>query len=58
MKNTKYEKCENGTWKIWNIWKLHSGIHLYETLEIKNLKGAVVLPGGLKTPNKWKTNGN
>ena len=38
--------------------KLHSGIHHYETLEIKNLKGAVVLPGGLKTPNKWKTNGN
>ena len=38
--------------------KLHSGIHHYETLEIKNLKGSVVLPGGLKTPNKWKTNGN
>jgi len=38
--------------------KLHSGIHHYETQEIKNLKGAVVLPGGLKTPNKWKTNGN
>tara|TARA_Y100001970_G_scaffold285723_1_gene406176 strand:- start:313 stop:1305 length:993 start_codon:yes stop_codon:yes gene_type:complete len=38
--------------------KLHSGIHHYETLEIKNLKGAVVLPGGLETPNKWKTNGN
>ena len=38
--------------------KLHSGIHHYETKEIKNLKGAVVLPAGLKTPNKWKTNGN
>ena len=38
--------------------KLHSGIHHYETKEIKNLKGAVILPGGLKTPNKWKTNGN
>ena len=38
--------------------KLHSGIHHYETLEIKNLKGGVILPGGLKTPNKWKTNGN
>jgi len=37
---------------------LHSGIHHYETLEIKNLKGGVILPGGLKTPNKWKTNGN
>ena len=38
--------------------KLHSGIHHYETKQIKNLKGAVVLPEGLKTPNKWKTNGN
>ena len=27
--------------------KLHSGIHHYETLEIKNLKGGVILPGGL-----------
>ena len=38
--------------------KLYSGIHHYETLEIKNLKGAVVLPAGLEIPNKWKTNGN
>ena len=38
--------------------KLHSGIHHYETQEIKNLKGSIVLTGGLKTPNKWKTNGN
>ena len=38
--------------------KLHSGIHHYETVEIKNSKGGIVLPGGLKTPNKWRTNGN
>ncbi len=38
--------------------KLHSGIHHYETIEIKNSKGGVILPGGLETPNKWKTNGN
>ena len=38
--------------------KLHSGIHHYETVEIKNSKGGVILPGGLETPNKWKTNGN
>ena len=38
--------------------KLHSGIHHYETVEIKNSKGGIVLPGGLRTPNKWRTNGN
>jgi len=38
--------------------KLHAGIHHYETIEIKNSKGGVILPGGLKTPNTWKTNGN
>ena len=38
--------------------KLHSGIHHYETIEIKNKKGGVILPGGLETPNKWRTNGN
>ena len=32
--------------------------HHYETVEIKNSKGGVILPGGLETPNKWKTNGN
>ena len=32
--------------------------HHYETVEIKNSKGGVLLPGGLETPNKWKTNGN
>ena len=38
--------------------KLHSGIHHYETIEIKNKKGGIILPGGLETPNKWRTNGN
>ena len=37
--------------------KLHS-IHHYETVEIKNTKGGIILPGGLETPNKWRTNGN
>ena len=38
--------------------ELHSGIHHYETVEIKNSKGGIILPGGLETPNKWRTNGN
>ena len=38
--------------------KLHSGTHHYETKEIKNIKGAVILPEGLETPNTWRTNGN
>ena len=38
--------------------KLHSGVHHYETVEIKNSKGGIVLPGGLRTPNKWITNWN
>ena len=38
--------------------KLHSGTHHYETKEIKNIKGAVILPKGLETPNTWRTNGN
>ena len=38
--------------------ELHSGIHHYETIEIKNSKGGVILPGGLETPSKWRTNGN
>lgn len=38
--------------------ELYSGIHHYETLEIKNSNGITVLPGGLKTPNTWRTNGN
>tara|TARA_R100000008_G_scaffold72523_1_gene50747 strand:- start:6 stop:995 length:990 start_codon:yes stop_codon:yes gene_type:complete len=37
--------------------KLHS-THHYETVEITNIKGGVVLPGGLETPNTWRTNGN
>ena len=38
--------------------KLYSGIHHYETIQIKNSNGAVILEGGLKTPKTWKTNGN
>ena len=38
--------------------KLHNGVHHYETVEIKNTDGGVILPGGLETPNTWKTNGN
>ena len=37
--------------------KLHS-THHYETIEITNIKGGVILPGGLETPNTWRTNGN
>ena len=37
---------------------LYSGIHHYETVEIKNSLGVTVLPGGLHTPNTWRTNGN
>ena len=37
---------------------LHSDIHHYETIEIKNSRGGIILPGGLRTPNKWRTNGN
>jgi len=38
--------------------KLYSEVHHYETVEIKNSKGGIILPGGLETPNKWRTNGN
>ena len=44
--------------KYGNYDKLYSSIHHYETIEIKNSKGGVILAGGLETPNKWKTNGN
>ena len=44
--------------KYGNYVELHSGIHHYETVEIKNKKGGIILPGGLETPNKWRTNGN
>jgi len=37
--------------------ELHS-LHHYETIEIKNSQGGVILPGGLETPNTWRTNGN
>ena len=38
--------------------KLYSDVHHYETLEIKSSKGGVILPAGMETPNKWRTNGN
>ena len=38
--------------------KLYHEVHHYETIEIKNSKGGIILPGGLETPNKWRTNGN
>lgn len=37
---------------------LYSGIHHYETSEIKNSLGATVLPAGIKLENSWRTNGN
>ena len=37
--------------------KLHS-THHYETIEIKDSKGGIILPEGLETPNTWRTNGN
>lgn len=37
---------------------LQSGIHHYETLEIKNTLGLTVLQGGLRISPTWKTNGN
>lgn len=38
--------------------KLYSDIHHYETVEIKNSSGAVILPAGLTIPNTWRTDGN
>ena len=38
--------------------ELYSGVHHYETVEIKNIKGGIILPGGLETPKTWRTNGN
>ena len=38
--------------------KLYSDVHHYETVEIKNSKGGVILPGELETPKTWRTNGN
>jgi hypothetical protein len=37
---------------------LYSGVHHYETTEIKNSLGLTVLKGGLRISNSWKTNGN
>jgi len=37
---------------------LYSGIHHYETEEIRNSLGAVVLKSGIRIPPDWKTNGN
>jgi hypothetical protein len=44
----KYKTTEN----------LFSGIHHYETIEVKNSKGTVVLEKGLQIPSTWRTNGN
>ena len=38
--------------------KLQQEVHHYETVEIKNSKGGIILPGELETPNTWRTNGN
>lgn len=37
---------------------LYSGVHHYETVEVKNSRGITVLPAGFQTPNTWRTNGN
>ena len=37
---------------------LYSGIHHYETTEIKNSFGVTVLKSGLRLQPSWKTNGN
>jgi hypothetical protein len=37
---------------------LYSGVHHYETEEIKNSLGITVLKSGLRTSISWKTNGN
>lgn len=37
---------------------LHGGIHHYETIEIKNSAGIIMLPGGIRMSPQWKTNGN
>ena len=38
--------------------ELYSGIHHYETEEIKNSLGITVLKGGLRISSTWNTNGN
>lgn len=37
---------------------LYKGIHHYETVEVRDSSGFIVLKSGLKTPNTWRTNGN
>lgn len=37
---------------------LYSGIHHYETLEVKNSNGITILPGGLEVPSNWESIGN
>jgi hypothetical protein len=37
---------------------LYSGIHHYETLEVKNSNDVVLLSQGLQIPSTWQTNGN
>ena len=39
----KYETYDN----------LYNGIHHYETIEIKNSKGVVMVPEGLQVPSNW-----
>lgn len=34
---------------------LYSGIHHYETQEIKDSVGNLILPSGIKVPNEWKS---
>lgn len=36
----------------------YSGIHHYETIDIKNSRGEVILKSGIKTNPTWKTDGN
>lgn len=37
---------------------LYSNIHHYETIEIKDTSNNIILKGGLRVSNSWKTNGN
>jgi len=37
---------------------LYSGIHHYETEEIRDSLGSIVLKSGIRVPPDWKTNGN
>lgn len=37
---------------------LYGGVHHYETIEVLDSLGSIVLQGGLKTPKTWRTNGN